>query len=128
MTPEQFCHLDPTADAPRKARQWIYQALRLWDLDDPELVADVLTSELVTNAVRYAGSRELALHLVWELGRLRIEVEDDGAGSLKARDNDPRRGEGYGLLLVERLADTWGCERTPTGKRVWFELKTEGER
>ena len=69
MTPGESWTLNPTPDAPRRAREWIYQALQLWDVDDPDGVADVLTSELVTNAVRYAGSRELVLRLAWELGR-----------------------------------------------------------
>jgi anti-sigma regulatory factor (Ser/Thr protein kinase) len=96
--------------------------MQLWDVDDPDGVADVLTSELVTNAVRYAGSRELVLRLAWELGRLRVEVEDDGTGTIGLKPADPQRGDGYGLLLVQQLADNWGWEPTPDGRNVWFEV------
>jgi anti-sigma regulatory factor (Ser/Thr protein kinase) len=122
MAPDESWRVDPTPDAPRKAREWIHQVLRRWDLDEPDGVADVLTSELVTNAVRYAGSRQLVLHLRWELGRLRVEVEDDGCGTIDPKPPDPRRGDGYGLLLVEQLADRWGWEPVAGGRNVWFEL------
>src|ERR1700730_16215535 len=82
MAPEESRRLDPTADGPRKARAWVYESMQLWDLDDPDGVAEMLTSELVTNAIRYAGSRQLVLRLAWELGRLRVEVEDDGTGTI----------------------------------------------
>jgi anti-sigma regulatory factor (Ser/Thr protein kinase) len=128
MTPDESWRIDATPDAPRKARDWIYQAMQVWDLDDPSGVADVLTSELVTNAVRYAGSRQLVLHLAWELGRLRVEVEDDGSGTINLKSADPKRGDGYGLLLVEQLADRWGWEPTPDGRNVWFEIRMHGSR
>jgi anti-sigma regulatory factor (Ser/Thr protein kinase) len=128
MAPDESWQLDPTPDAPRQARDWIYQAMQLWDLDDPDGVADVLTSELVTNAVRYAGSRQLVLHLAWELGRLRVEVEDDGSGTVRLKSADPRRGDGYGLLLVEQLADRWGWEPTRGGRNVWFEIRMDSSR
>jgi anti-sigma regulatory factor (Ser/Thr protein kinase) len=122
MAPDESWRLDPTPDASRKARNWIYRAMDLWDIDDRDGVIDVLTSELVTNAVRYAGSRQLLLHLAWELGRLRVEVEDDGTGTIDLKPADPNRGDGYGLLLVQRLSAAWGWEPTPEGRRVWFEV------
>ncbi len=123
MVPERSWRLEANAEAPWRARRWLYQALQLWDLDDPDSCADVLTSELVTNVVRHADSEELVLHLVAEVGRLRVEVEDDGTGVVELRHNNPASGSGYGLQLVDQLADAWGCEPTGTGKRVWFELR-----
>ena len=35
---------------------------------------------------------------------------------------DPRRGDGYGLLLVQQLADSWGWKPTRDGRTVWFEI------
>ena len=122
MSSDADWRLDPTPNAPGQARHWVEQAMALWDLDDPDGIADVLTSELVTNAVRYAGSRQLVLRLVWELGRLRVEVEDDGSGAVQMRSADPTRGDGYGLRLVQELADNWGWRDTESGKSVWFEL------
>jgi anti-sigma regulatory factor (Ser/Thr protein kinase) len=122
MAPERLWQLAATPDAPRQARGWLYEALQVWDLDDPKLLADVLTSELVTNAVRHSGSTNLLLRLIWELGRLRVEVEDDGGGTVIVEPANPRGGHGYGLLLVDRLSDAWGWEPTESGKRVWFEI------
>jgi anti-sigma regulatory factor (Ser/Thr protein kinase) len=122
MAPDEACRIEPTPDAPRRARDWIYQALQIWDVDDRDGVADVLTSEVVTNAVRYAGSRPLVLRLAWELGRLRVEVEDDGSGTIAVKPIDPSRGDGYGLVMLERFADRWGWERSDRGRSVWFEL------
>jgi anti-sigma regulatory factor (Ser/Thr protein kinase) len=122
MAPEEFWHVAATPDAPRKARSWLYEALQVWDVDDPSLLADVLTSELVTNAVRHTGSTNLVLRLIWKLGRLRVEVEDEGGGDVLVEHADPRGGHGYGLLLVDHLSDAWGWEPTPSGKRVWFEV------
>jgi len=124
MAPERLWHLAATPDAPRQARSWLYEAMQVWDLDDPKLLADVLTSELVTNAVRHSGSANLLLRLIWELGRLRVEVEDDGGGTVRVEPADPRGGHGYGLVLVDELSDAWGWEPTASGKRVWFEIVT----
>jgi anti-sigma regulatory factor (Ser/Thr protein kinase) len=128
VAPDESWRLDPTVRAPRQARDWVDQALRLWEVDDPEGIADILTSELITNAVRYAGSRPLMLRLAWELGRLRLEVEDDGSGTIEMRSPDPRRGDGYGLQLVQQLADDWGWEPTRSGRKVWCEIRLADSR
>jgi anti-sigma regulatory factor (Ser/Thr protein kinase) len=125
MAPAESRRLSPTPDAPSRARGWVYEVMQLWDLDDRDGVAEMLTSELVTNAVRYAGRRELVLRLVWELGRLRVDVEDDGAGTVTLKPPEPHRGDGYGLLLVQRFAERWGWQPTEGGKRVWFELNAD---
>jgi anti-sigma regulatory factor (Ser/Thr protein kinase) len=84
--------------------------------------AQLLVSELVTNAIRHAGlEREDVITLVVEASdlSLRIEVSDPGTGF--DADPDPGRASGWGLYLVRELSDRWGVERTaPT--RVWFEL------
>jgi len=87
--------------------------------------AQLLVSELVTNAIRHAGlEREDVITLVVEASdlALRIEVSDPGPG-FDAEDPEvgPGRASGWGLYLVRELSDRWGVERTaPT--RVWFEL------
>jgi anti-sigma regulatory factor (Ser/Thr protein kinase) len=87
----------------------------------------LLVGELVTNSIRH-GSR-VATDLV-ELvvrdrdGALRVEVHDRGSGFERPRP--PRRGalreSGWGLLLVNALADRWGVERGRRRSTVWFEL------
>ena len=86
----------------------------------------LLVSEVVTNAVRHAGMAAgdtIRLEIADGAGgRLRVEVSDSGRGfTPKQRDLDLEKPGGWGLYLVQELADRWGVE---TGGRtlVWFEL------
>jgi anti-sigma regulatory factor (Ser/Thr protein kinase) len=87
--------------------------------------AQLLVSELVTNAIRHAGlaASDVIKLVVTARGRsLRIEVSDPGAGFEVAEPApDPARPSGWGLYLVRELADRWGVERDDV-TRVWFEL------
>jgi anti-sigma regulatory factor (Ser/Thr protein kinase) len=82
----------------------------------------LLVSELVTNAVRHAEGAAVRLIVSLRRGVLRVEVHDPGRGfELKAPPQDPLRASGWGLVLVEELADRWGVDGTPR-TRVWFEM------
>jgi hypothetical protein len=55
-------------------------------------------------------------------GVLRVEVHDPGHGfELRDAPSDPLRASGWGLVLVEELADRWGVDHAPR-TRVWFEM------
>jgi anti-sigma regulatory factor (Ser/Thr protein kinase) len=90
--------------------------------------AQLLVSELVTNAIRHAGLDEAdTIKLVVETGdrALRIEVCDTGRGfELSEPEPDPARPSGWGLYLVRELSDRWGVDRGGL-TRVWFELDRE---
>ena len=90
--------------------------------------AQLLVSELVTNAIRHAGLEEAdTIKLVVETGdrALRIEVCDTGPGfELTEPAPDPTRPSGWGLYLVRELSDRWGVERTDVSI-VWFVLDRE---
>lgn len=82
--------------------------------------ADVklIVSELVTNAVRHAGSNEkVRVRVKANDERIRLEVVDDGPGFPLAT----ARGDGMGLRIIERLADDWGVE-VDGSCTVWVEL------
>jgi anti-sigma regulatory factor (Ser/Thr protein kinase) len=86
----------------------------------------LLTSEIVTNALRHAGLKageSIALAVEASPGRVRVEVADPGPGfdpdSLE--EPTPERVAGFGLFLVRKLADRWGVRRDHLN-RVWFEL------
>jgi anti-sigma regulatory factor (Ser/Thr protein kinase) len=86
--------------------------------------ATLLLSEVVTNSVRHAGlGDDDAIEVVLDAGDvLRVEVRDRGAGFVpKALDPDPARPSGWGLYLVQQLADRWGVDKGPP-TTVWFEL------
>ena len=87
--------------------------------------AQLLVSELVTNAIRHAGLEEQeTIRLVVETDDrgMRVEVCDRGPGfELSEPTPDPSRPSGWGLYLVRELSDRWGIDRDG-GTRVWFEL------
>ena len=90
----------------------------------PERMRDVrlLVSELVTNAVRHADGEAVRLVVAVSDSLLRIEVHDPGNGfEVKPPPDDPLRASGWGLVLVEELADRWGIDHDPR-TRVWFEM------
>ena len=85
----------------------------------------LLVSELVTNAIRHAGLDEadaIRLAVAVDGGTIRVDVHDPGRGfDVGDAPTDPARASGWGLFLVETLADRWGVERE-SGTHVWFEL------
>jgi anti-sigma regulatory factor (Ser/Thr protein kinase) len=87
----------------------------------------LLTSELVTNAVRYGGTR-IVLTVRGTSGTLRVEVHDDGPLLPHLAVARPTAVGGRGLHLVEALADQWGTrpESPQPGKSVWFTLRNTG--
>jgi serine phosphatase RsbU (regulator of sigma subunit) len=104
----------------RRARMLVRRRLKRWEL--PELIptAELLASELVTNAVRYAQG-SIALRLVRE-GGLVCEVFDDSAALPRLRHASDEDERGRGLQVVSQLAQRWGARRTLSGKVVWCEL------
>jgi anti-sigma regulatory factor (Ser/Thr protein kinase) len=114
--------------AAAEARRRVRDAIRSWQVPVDLDAALLLTSELVTNAVRHeAGQRAQAvvLAIACSRGRLRVDVHDTSR-SLPAVAEVPADAEtGRGLLLVETLSDEWGFYRTPAGKAVYFTLAFE---
>jgi anti-sigma regulatory factor (Ser/Thr protein kinase) len=84
----------------------------------------LLVSELVTNSVRHAqltSGATIRVSVAMSDGVLRLEVEDPGDGVIRAVPPDREGGGGFGLYLVDMLAQRWGS--TNDGKTcVWVEL------
>ncbi|MFE3214896.1 ATP-binding protein [Streptomyces antimycoticus] len=112
-----------------RARALAHAVLGDWSIGQAAHTAELVLSELVTNAMRVRAphDRLVGVRMVWlpEEGLLRLEVSDAGDGKPEVRA--PREDEtgGRGLLLVEALADRWGFEPRAygVGKTVWAELK-----
>src|SRR4051812_43411144 len=67
----------------------------------------LLVSELVTNAVKYGGDGPVRMEIEATQGRFRAEVIDEGTGFV-AKERTPGQEGGFGLPMVEHLADRWG--------------------
>lgn len=95
------------------------------------LVADarLCVSEIVTNLVVYTNSAVVRVEVsIWP-DRVIVSVRDsDPTGCPCPRQPCADDERGRGLLLVQRLAHDWGVTwiggLVPTGKQVWFELRT----
>jgi signal transduction histidine kinase len=110
-------------DAPAQARRALGQ-LRA-DLDAPLMeTLRLLVTELVSNSVRHAGAQAVTLKVAVGRTAVLTEVTDDGPGFDPDRTGAPRADStGWGLFLVERLAQRWGVAKEGRSTRVWFELQ-----
>ncbi|NUK37070.1 SpoIIE family protein phosphatase [Streptomyces lunaelactis] len=104
-----------------RARRLVRGQLRAWGLAEVTETAELLVSELVTNAVRHARGRRAELRLV-RAGSLLCEVADEDHTLPTLLDARPDGERGRGLRVVSSLAREWGTSRTSDGKTVWFEL------
>lgn len=119
---ESVVDLPPDLGSAREARRFVADcASRLGRPEVAEL-AQLLVSELVTNAVAHART-SVAIQCVPTDEGLRIVVCDGSSDLPAPRHPDPWDERGRGLLLVESLASRWGTRYVPPqGKAVWFEL------
>jgi anti-sigma regulatory factor (Ser/Thr protein kinase) len=95
----------------------------------PRAVRDdvlLLLTELVTNAVCHGDAgpdRLVRVEVRQRPGAVRVAVRDEGPGfvaEVKAFNSGDTGG--WGLLLVDRIADRWAVTSTATGTCVWFEI------
>jgi len=105
-----------------EARSQVRAAIRSWEASvDPD-TAVLLTSELVTNAIRYETGPAVILVITWSCGELRVDVYDTSCSLPTLADVPADAETGRGLLLVAALSAEWGCYRTSAGKAVYFTL------
>jgi serine phosphatase RsbU (regulator of sigma subunit)/anti-sigma regulatory factor (Ser/Thr protein kinase) len=125
----------PVADAPRRARAALRQALVAGGLGGRDGLADtavLLASELFDNAVLHAGTDfELAVRADWN--EVTVEVSDHGRSPLEDHLAQPRprygraATHGRGLMMVQNLATTWGTRHDADGTNtVWFTVHRDG--
>jgi anti-sigma regulatory factor (Ser/Thr protein kinase) len=112
--------LAPLPQTVARARRLIKESLVAWGLTELADMAELLATELITNAIRYA-SRPIELRLL-RTRSLVCEIRDDDLYLPVLRQAADLDEDGRGLFLVSRLARRWGVSRTTHGKVVWFEL------
>ncbi|MFI2345680.1 ATP-binding protein [Streptomyces sp. NPDC019443] len=107
-----------------EVRRALRELLRHWGKQDTAEVAELLASELVTNALVHTDHGAVVTATV-AASTLRVEVRDFMAG-LPVPDVPAAAHlgtHGRGLVLVQSLADAWGVRTHGVGKVVWFELR-----
>lgn len=105
-----------------EARAQVRKIVRAWHVPVDGYVAALLTSELVTNAVRNEANQTVMLDVTCSARRLRVDVHDTSR-AMPAPAEAPADAEtGRGLIIVGGLADEWGFYATPDGKAVYFTL------
>lgn len=104
------------------ARRFVREKLDEWGIETSVDDAMLVVSELAANALTHAES-SYRVRLATAGPALRIEVEDDGAGTPEPKPLTETEEHGRGLHLVGAVAVSWGMEAgVAGGKRVWAEL------
>ena len=111
----------------RRARHWVNRHAVARGLGAQSLrVVELLTSELVTNAVKYGHGPEVTVRLWTAADSLRVEVHDDNPTNPDVLDPSPGQAGGQGMRLVSTLCADWGVVRhAREGKAVWFAVPVD---
>lgn len=102
-----------------RARELVTDQLAEWDLDDMAFSTELIVSELVTNAIRYARGT-VGVRLVKD-HRLVCEVSDPSQSQPHLRRARLSDEGGRGLFLIAQFCHRWGSRYTPNGKTIWTE-------
>jgi anti-sigma regulatory factor (Ser/Thr protein kinase) len=108
--------------AAAEARGQVRAAICAWDVPVDPSVAVLLTSELVTNAIRHETGETVTVDISCSQDQLRVDVHDTSAAAPAPVDVPADAETGRGLTLVAILADEWGFYPTLWGKAVYFTL------
>ena len=95
------------------------------DLDEPLLeTMRLLVTELIANSVKHDAAVKVCLKVLVANSAVLVEVTDEGPGfTPTGRTKGQAETSGWGLFLVDRLANRWGVASEGAATRVWFELK-----
>jgi anti-sigma regulatory factor (Ser/Thr protein kinase) len=105
----------------RRARQVVRGSLCTWGCDEQAPAFELAVSELVTNALVHGGGT-IEIRLSAEDDEVRLEVVDHGpGGTLPAvRRGPPGELGGWGLRMVDEVADAWGADSNAVETRAWM--------
>jgi hypothetical protein len=119
---EALIDLAPHAASAARARAFVRDFVD--PATEPEALdgAELVVSELVTNAVLYALP-PIRLRLRLDNDLLRIEVDDASRRLPQVKHNAPEALTGRGLHLVGHYGVAWGAETLERGKTVWCEVR-----
>ncbi|MFD9353408.1 SpoIIE family protein phosphatase [Streptomyces sp. NPDC060031] len=125
VSPDRIATWDLPADPARVCdlRAAVMGQLSRWGLDEAAFAAELLLSELVTNAIRY-GAEPIRIRLIHDR-TLICEVYDASSTAPRMRHAATTDEGGRGLFLVAQLAQAWGTRYTVNGKVIWAECALE---
>jgi anti-sigma regulatory factor (Ser/Thr protein kinase) len=103
------------------ARSEVRAAIRAWDVPVAPSVAVLLTSELVTNALRHGAGETIELVVSCAYRQLQVDVYDTSPAT-ELQVGGPAAEPGRRPMLLDSLASSWGYDRTPTGRAGYFTL------
>lgn len=115
--------LEPVEAAVRAARDTVRAVLEGWDRQDVHGDLELITSELVSNAIRHANTVTLVLYLPDDKTAM-VEVWDDNPQGPAVPAPDLHAEGGRGLMLVGALSRAWGWRSTAEGKVTWAQTVT----
>lgn len=123
----QKMEMRPGTMAMPRARAMVAERCLEWGLEDLLLPAELIMSELVSNAVQHAGT-DLVASVVLRRDLLHLIVTDGSPDPPRKSAGHPPIGalSGRGLLLVDEFATAWGCLPIDGGKVVWATLRLPG--
>lgn len=116
--------LRPEPSSARQARRYVAERLVVLGYPEAAPAAELLVTELVTNAVLHART-PVQVSVEPRGPMVRVGVADNSPRPPRRRKHSVDSGTGRGLVLVERMSDSWGVEQRGGGKVVWFELCRE---
>jgi anti-sigma regulatory factor (Ser/Thr protein kinase) len=113
------------AESVHATREYIGLLFDSWHIPDIEN-AQLCISELSTNVYNHANNPGALLRIIVTRtpDRVRVEVHDSSTANPRIQTDASLKTSGNGLFLVDAVATAWGYDITPTGKQVWFELKS----
>jgi PAS domain S-box-containing protein len=114
--------LPPHPSSVGEARRLVRTELETGGRADLCDTAELLISELVTNALVHAGT-PIEVHARVRPAGLRVEITDGSAVVPAIRHHSSMAGTGRGLRLLQAMVEAWGTEPRAVGKTVWFELE-----
>jgi anti-sigma regulatory factor (Ser/Thr protein kinase) len=106
-----------------RARRMVQAHLRAWGYDDDVDAVTLAVSELVTNAVVH-GRGPVELTLTAGDGAIRVAVTDQGGGRPRlVQAGTGMHSGGWGLRLVDELADEWASVQEGSRTSVWMQRR-----
>ncbi|GHJ28001.1 hypothetical protein TPA0910_24340 [Streptomyces hygroscopicus subsp. sporocinereus] len=106
-------------------RRAVAARLRLWGREELISAAGMCVTELLSNVHKHAASPECVLLLENLSNGVHAAVSDTEFALPVVKEPDFLSESGRGMFLLSKTADEWGTDLTPTGKTVWFTLRSE---